>query len=103
MSAFDVVLRGGPAHGAYFHGHALEYPPDRIEVAVGMGESVALLDLPDDALELGEVLVEYERVEGVGIVCTRGRGGCCSRVVTYRHRPTMRAIERDAAATGAAL
>lgn len=82
---FDVVLESGPAHGAYFSGHALEGLPDRIEVAVGGLSGPALLDLPDDELELGETVVEYERAGGVGHVCGRGRGGC-RQVVTYRHR-----------------
>jgi hypothetical protein len=69
--SFDVSLHGGEADGAYFSGHALE--GRRVEVAVGSDVGPALLDLPGDALELGEHVVVYE-LDGLGHVC--GRGGC---------------------------
>jgi len=78
-SSFDIVLRGGEADGAYFAGHALRgRMPAQIRIAVGSDVGPALLDLPEDALELGEHVVIYE-LEGAGHVC--GRGGC--RKVAY--------------------
>lgn len=82
--SFDVACSGGDANGAWFSGHALTgKPPQTIEVAVGSDAGPALLDLPDDELELGERIVVYE-LHGVAIVCSRGRGGCCRNVATYR-------------------
>lgn len=83
MNAFVVALEGGPATGAWFEGHQLQGdPPPVVEIAVGSDTGPALLDLPDDGLELGERIERY-RLRSVGIVCTRGRGRCCQRVATY--------------------
>lgn len=81
--SYAIALTGGEAHGAWFEGHALEGAPDEIRIAIAIDGRVALLDLPDDDLELGEREVVYRR-RSTGIMCTRGgkhRG--CHHVATY--------------------
>ena len=81
--SYAIACLGGEANGARFEGHALpEPPPDEITIAVGGKTGPALLDLPDDELEPGERGETYV-LRSSGIICTRGRGGCCSTVATY--------------------
>lgn len=77
-----IALTGGEANGAWFSDHALEGTPDEIRIAVGGEAGPALLDLPEDELELGEREVIYRRVS-VGHMCSRGRGGSCSNYAIY--------------------
>jgi hypothetical protein len=83
LLSFAVACLGGPANGAWFEGHALEGdPPAQIRIAIGSDGGPALLDLPDDQLELGERVEIYVR-RSVGMMCVRGKGRCCNRVATY--------------------
>lgn len=68
-----IALSGGEADGAWFEDHALEgRPPQTIEVAVGGELGPALLDLPNDLLELDEHVLVYE-LSSVAFICGRRR------------------------------
>lgn len=95
MAEYVVALQGGDASGAWFEGHALpEPPPATVEIAIGGEAGPALLDLPDDELELGERLERYA-FKSIAIICTRGRRGCCQRVATYVPEGLAQAPERS--------
>lgn len=79
---YAIALTGGEAHGAWFEGHALEGAPDEIRIAIAIDGRIALLDLPDDDLELGEREVVYRR-RSIGHACYRGRGARCVAYATY--------------------
>jgi hypothetical protein len=80
-ATFDVMCHGGEADGAYSSGHALTgSPPQQISIAVGGDTGPALLDLPDDTVELGEHVVVYE-LDSIGHIC--GRPGGCRSVAGY--------------------
>jgi hypothetical protein len=81
--SFEIALVGGDAHGAWFSGHALTGPPpETIPVAVGICGAAALLDLPDDQLELGERLLTYV-LSGTAFVCDSRTNGRSVYVATY--------------------